>query len=493
MNPDVKARLRQLPAVTALLEHEEVQGWLAGVPRAVVVAVVQAAVGEARDALVSGRVTEVPSVEELVGRAEALLVRESLPPLRRVINATGIVLHTGLGRAPLGPDAIEALVDGARGYCNLEYDLETGRRGKRQTHVAERLARCTGAEAGTVVNNNAAATLIILNTFARGQEAIVSRGQLVEIGGSFRLPNIMEASGAVLREVGATNRTRLSDYEQAIGAQTGLLLRVHPSNYRIVGFTEEPEIGPLAELGHRYEKLVVDDLGSGVLVDLSKYGLPAEPVVADSIAAGADLVCFSGDKLLGGPQCGVIVGRRTLIHRIEANPLMRAFRVDKLTLLALDATLRHYVAPDEAVRQVPTLRMLTADTDELAGRARALQEQLSAALPGERFLVCSDVSFAGGGALPAQELETVVVEWRPAGCSLDAMQRLLREAEVPVVARVRDGAVCFDLRTLEGDDLEDLVASVAWANLEVGEGLPPDEDDGEPGPGEGISLPILDG
>ncbi len=459
----MKDKLRALPAVSVLLEHEEVRGWLAGVARATVVAALQEALDETRRGILEGTCAEPPPVEDLIGRAEELLVQEALPSLRRVVNATGIVLHTSLGRAPLCDAALEALVEGARGYCNVEYELDAGRRGKRQAHIAARLARLTGAEGATVVNNNAAATLLILNTFARGREVIVSRGQLVEIGGSYRLPTIMNASGALLREVGTTNRTRIRDYEEALSDDTAILLRVHTSNYKIVGFTESPTIADLAELAHRTGKLAVDDLGSGSLLDLTQFGLPAEPVVTESIAAGADLVCFSGDKLLGGPQAGLIVGRQELIRRIETNPLMRTYRVDKLTLLALEATLRHYAEAEEAAAKVPTLRLLTASTDQLAERARQLCGQLAAALPDEQFLVCSDVGFAGGGALPAAELETVVVQWRPTGASAEAVVAALRRAEEPVVARIREDAVCFDLRTLAPEDFEPVVAAAEWA------------------------------
>jgi L-seryl-tRNA(Ser) seleniumtransferase len=311
-----------------------------------------------------------------------------------------------------------------------------------------------------VVNNNAAATCLILQTFAAGREVVVSRGQLIEIGGSFRLPAIMEASGAKLHEVGTTNRTRVGDYESALNDRTAMLMRVHTSNFRVVGFTEDVPIGSMAELAHRFGLIALDDLGSGVLLPAADLGLRDEPSVSDSLAAGADLVCFSGDKLLGGPQCGVIVGKKPLIDQIEANPLMRTYRVDKLTLLALEATLRHYVDPEDALAHVPTLRMLTATTDELADRAGKLVERLTAVLPDEHFYVCSDVGFAGGGSMPGHELETVVVQWRPSATTVDAMAAALREAEVPVIARIRDDALCFDARTIRETEFDDLVESV---------------------------------
>lgn len=466
MTPQTKKLLRSLPSVSTLLEHEEVREWLNGLPRASVVSAVQTAVTEAREAIISGQLSEPVDAQELLARAEQQLLEQSVPSLRRVINATGIILHTGLGRAPLSDAAVEALVDGASGYCSLEYELQTGKRGRRTTHVADLLTLITGAEGATVVNNNAAATLLILRTFAAGREVIVSRGQLIEIGGSFRLPDIMRASGATLREVGTTNRTRISDYEEAINDRTAMLLRAHPSNFRVVGFTEEVAIDAMADLAHRFNLIAVDDLGSGALLDLSEYGLPEEPCVRDSLAGGADLACFSGDKLLGGPQCGVIVGREDLIDQLNGNPLMRTYRIGKLTLLALEATLRAYLDPDDAFSQVPTLAMLSAPTEGLADRAGKLSEQLKEALPDEDFFVCSDVSFAGGGTLPTCELETVVVQWRPARTSAESMAAALREADVPVIARIRDDAICFDLRTLREPDFEILIASVSAAEWE---------------------------
>ncbi len=481
MSPNTQQLLRSLPSVSTLLEHDEVKDWLHGLPRSAVVTAVQDAIAATRKAIVDGAVQGPVDVHQVLARAEEELVRRSTPSLRRVINATGIVLHTGLGRAPLSDAAIEAIVDGASGYCNLELDLATGERGHRSAHVDKLLRAITGAEAATVVNNNAAATFLILHVFASGKEVVVSRGQLIEIGGSFRLPDIMQAGGAFLREVGTTNRTRVSDYECAINEKTAALLRVHTSNYRVVGFAEDVAIGQLVELAHRRHLLAIDDLGSGVLFDQRSVALPDEPSSAASIGAGADLVCFSGDKLLGGPQCGVIVGSKHLIDRLNAHPLMRTYRVDKLTLLALEATLRHYQDLDDAMASVPTLAMLRASADELAGRARCLQQELAHALPGEQFFVCSDVGFAGGGSMPAEELPTVVVQWRPSHRSVAEAVAELRQADVPVIARVRDDAIFFDLRTLRPVDFESLVASVSSVVF----------DDGDETPREGTPLPLL--
>ena len=418
------------------------------------------AIQSTRDDVLAGKLREEIDIEELLAKAEEELVQRTMPSLRKVINATGIVLHTGLGRAPMCETAIDSVMEGINGYCNLEYDLESGRRGKRNTHVSDLLASLTGAEAATVVNNNAAATLLILQVMAAGKEVIVSRGQLIEIGGSFRLPEIMQASGAILREVGTTNRTRLTDYSEAIGENTAALLRVHPSNYRVVGFTEETPIDELAQLAHEHDLVAIDDLGSGALIDFAQYNLPAEPCVRESLDAGADIACFSGDKLVGGPQCGLIVGKQEFIDRINRSPLMRTYRVGKLTLLALEATLRQYLDPEDAVENIPTLMQLSETTESLAVRGQILVKQLEAALPGEHFYVGSDVGYAGGGALPAKKLETIVVQWRPEHASTEDTAVALRDADIPVIVRIRDDAICFDLRTIPETEYEDLVASV---------------------------------
>lgn len=467
MTAKTKELLRSLPSVTSLLENEEVCDWLRELSRTTVVESLQAAVDRARDAILEGSLDENHSIEDILADAEEEILQRSTPSLRHVINATGIVLHTGLGRAPLSDAAIEAIAEGAGGYCNLEYDLEEGKRGKRHEHVVDQLVSLTGAESATVVNNNAAATLLILQTFAAQREVVVSRGQLIEIGGSFRLPDIMRASGAILREVGTTNRTRASDFEAAINEQTSLLFRAHPSNFRVVGFTEEVAIGTLAKLAHERDLLAVDDLGSGALHDLTDLGLPDEPCVRNSIESGADLVCFSGDKLLGGPQCGIIVGKQELIERINANPLMRTYRVGKLTILALEATLRSHTDHTTACTEVPTLAALAMSQEQLAKRAAKLTEQLDAQLPGEQFLVCSDVAYAGGGAMPDREIPSIVVQWRPLRASAAEMTQALRQADIPVIARIRDDAICFDLRTVRDADFEPLVEAISSAVWET--------------------------
>ncbi len=466
MTPEQQERLRAIPSMTDLLKEPVVQAWLKHASRPAVVRAIRDAMEPVRARILAGDPQERGDVGTILQVAEDLLWNRRMPAVRRVINATGVVLHTGLGRAPLCQAALNAINEAAAGYCSLEYDLDTGRRGSRTRKLARLICELTGARAALVVNNNAAATLLILNTFAQGREVIVSRGQLVEIGGSYRLPSILQAGGAVLREVGTTNRTHLCDYEEAINDRTALLMRVHTSNYRISGFVHTTPFAQIAELAHRAGLLAVDDLGSGALYDLAPLGLPAEPYARESLAAGADLVCFSGDKLLGGPQAGLILGRPDLIEKIEANPLARCCRVDKLTKLALEATLRHHEDPAEARREIPTLAMLALDTDALAERALALCELLQRAVPTEHFYVCSDMSCAGGGSLPGHELPTVVVQWRPERRSVDAVLTALRHAEIPVIARARDDGICFDPRTIRDNEERELamiVAAVAFA------------------------------
>ena len=461
MTPEQQARLRELPSVDDLLSEDEVGEWIRAGSRTLAVESLRDALDALRQRILDGEEAAPVDRQTVLEVAEDIFARRSVPSLRRVINATGIILHTGLGRAPLCADAVEAIVEAAGGYCNLELELDSGRRGRRERHVENLIRRVTGAEAGVVVNNNAAATLLILNTVATGREVIVSRGQLIEIGGSFRLPDVMSASGARLREVGTTNRTRLSDYESAVGDNTAALMHVHTSNYRITGFTEETPIDQLVGLARRFDLVAIDDLGSGALVDVTALGLPAEPVAAVSIEAGADLICFSGDKLLGGPQAGIIAGRKELIDRIKANPLMRTYRTGKLTLLALEATLRQYIDPEQAVENIPGLAMIAVDTDALAERARTLCSLLERNVPDGSFYVCSDTAYVGGGSVPTAEIPSVGVQWRPRRVKLSEAARLLRDGDVPIVARVHDDAICFDLRTITEDDFEELAAGVA--------------------------------
>jgi L-seryl-tRNA(Ser) seleniumtransferase len=473
--------LRKLPAVDHLLNLPAVVGLLDDYPRGEVVYVVRAVLDERRAALRTGQgvAIDVPAL--------ALAIRQRLyqrahPNLRKVINATGIVLHTGLGRAPLAEEALAAITEVAAGYCNLELDLETGRRGDRHAHLRDLLRELTGAEDALVVNNNAAATFLALNTLAAGREVIISRGQLVEIGGSYRLPDIIAAAQCRMIEVGTTNRTRIGDYERALNENTAALLRVHTSNYRVVGFTESASLAELVALAKRHNLAMLDDLGSGLLVRGLPLAAPQvtepraagdtragpdvletsdEPSVLDSIAAGADLSLFSGDKLLGGPQAGIIVGRADLIRALHKNPLARTFRPDKLTLAALEATLRLYRDPDTLMRRVPTLRLLARPLEELRQMAERLAQVISQSLPDASVQALPDHSEAGGGSLAAVPFPTCVVEVRLVSPVAEAVAEGLRRRDLPIICRVRDGALVFDPRTLEPDDAEHIPAALA--------------------------------
>ncbi|MCH7872612.1 MAG: L-seryl-tRNA(Sec) selenium transferase, partial [Planctomycetes bacterium] len=412
--------LRDLPSVDHLLKQPAISNLLDEFPRSELVRAVRKAVDACRQAIVSGRACRA-DVPDLALAVRQTLYERSRPNLRRVINATGIIMHTGLGRAPLATEAIEAITDVAAGYSNLELNLETGKRGDRHAHVKELLCELTGAEDALVVNNNAAATYLTLNTLAKGREAIISRGELVEIGGSYRMPDIMAAADCRMVEVGATNRTRIGDYERAITDATAVLLHVHTSNYRILGFVHSPTLSELAELGQRQRLIVIDDLGSGLLADIDAATAdedgnqdPAppewdEPSVLESVLAGMDVTLFSGDKLLGGPQAGIILGRRELTERIRANPLMRTFRPDKMTLAGLEATLRLYRDPETLRRKLPVLRMLTARPSALRPLAEDIEQRIARMVPSMKVDCRPDSSLAGGGSLPTVEFPTWVV------------------------------------------------------------------------------------
>jgi L-seryl-tRNA(Ser) seleniumtransferase len=384
--------------------------------------------------------------------------------LREVINATGVVIHTNLGRAPLSTDAIRA-IQNAAGYCTLEYDLATGRRGKRGESVENLLIEITGAEAAIVVNNCAAAAFVVLTVFAKGGDAIVSRGELVEIGGDFRIPDVLAQSGATLKEVGTTNRTKLTDYENAIGENTKVVMRVHPSNYKIVGFTDKPSLADLAELSHRKGVLLYEDAGSGALLDLGKFGLRDEPLISRSISDGADIVTFSGDKLLGGSQAGIIVGRRGLIEQIRKHPLYRALRVDKLIYAALEATLESYLRED-AETSIPVLRMLSLQKKELEIRMRSFAERLRDSIgktDASMIEIIPGESVVGGGSAPAVRPETMLLAIDHPTISCDDLEMKLRSAETPVITRIENGKVLIDLRTVqegEEDRLIEMLVSV---------------------------------
>ena len=445
--------LRVLPSIDECIRAATADPALSRFAHGYVRLLVRQAQAALRSAITSGASGPVPAREALLAeivRIASAAAAADEPLMKPVINATGVVLHTNLGRALLAEPAIEAVIRAARAPVNLEYDLASGGRGDRDSLVEEELCALTGAEAATVVNNNAAAVLLALNSIADGREVIVSRGELIEIGGSFRIPDVMGRSGARLREVGTTNRTHPGDYASAIGPDTAMLLKVHPSNYRIVGFTAEVGLAELVEIGNAHNLPVIEDLGAGALIDMQLYGLAREPVVADRIAAGAAIVTFSGDKLLGGPQAGLIVGRRDLVARLKANPMRRALRCDKLTLAALAATLRLYSRSSDLESVLPTLRILRrtpAELESLAIRARApLLERLGPDFTVEVVVSASEV---GSGALPAQEIESRALRIVHRDHSPDSIAAMFRRARPPVIGRITNGAFHLDMRTVE--------------------------------------------
>jgi L-seryl-tRNA(Ser) seleniumtransferase len=452
-------QLRQRPAIRALEARFGAEA---------TVGALRAAAAEARRALASGAGAEV--VGGIEQAAETQLAAAFRPSLAPVINATGVVIHTNLGRAPLAAAAIERVADVARGYSSLEYDVEHGARGRRDVHAEGLICRLTGAEAAVVVNNNAAATMIVLAALAAGREVIVSRGELVEIGGGFRVPDVMAQSGATLREVGTTNKTRAADYASAVSDRTALILRVHPSNFRIEGFTERPDLAELVAIGKKFNVPVAEDLGSGNMAGTdpgpdpgthpgTHPGTVPDPTVRATIAAGVDLCCFSGDKLLGGPQAGIIVGRRAPIDRIRKHPLMRALRVDKMTYAALEATLAEYVA-GRAQTTVPVQRMLTMTAIEIHARADAVANAIRSN-KGWRADVTDGASAIGGGSAPGVELATWLVAIEKAGTTPDGLETALRRLTPPIIARIERDRVLLDLRTVLPEQDSALLACIA--------------------------------
>ena len=432
--------LRDLPSVEQLLQQADLL--IREYGRPLTLDALRFILGEARARFQSNPGTNLPTNDEILTQAETHLTSWTASTLRPVINATGVILHTNLGRAPLSKATIAAMKEAAENYSTLEYDLEKGQRGSRLLHAEAILQKRTGAEAAVVVNNNASAVLLVLSALANKKRVIISRTQLVEIGGGFRVPDVMKQSGAKLVEVGTTNKVRLSDYKEALEEPTALVMRAHRSNFRIVGFTEEPELKAVADLAHQANVFVVDDLGSGALLDTAKYGLAHEPTVQESLAAGVDLVCFSGDKLLGGPQAGIIIGKKVLIDKIKKHPLARAVRADKTCLAGVSATLLHYLK-DEAERDVPIWRMMALTPEQVRARADAWREALGM---GE---VVSSESTVGGGSLPEESLPTYVLALNVR--STDTFQKRLREADPPVIARVENDTILFDPRTVLDD------------------------------------------
>jgi L-seryl-tRNA(Ser) seleniumtransferase len=463
MGKDKQSLFRRLPGVDSLLEQDVLKKAAAENPRDLILRAVHTVLDQLRIAIGEGReiLQEELSQENVAIRAVKELERISRPSLRPVINATGVIVHTNLGRSLLGEKVLRKFKALSGGYSNLEYDLEEGKRGSRYVHVEDLLKELTGAEAAMAVNNNAAAVLICLDTLARGREVVVSRGQLVEIGGSFRIPDVMRKSGARMVEVGTTNKTHLQDYEQVIGSDTALLLKVHKSNFQIVGFTEDVPMKDLVALGNRYGLPVMEDLGSGSLVDFSKYGLVQEPTVQETLAQGADLVTFSGDKLLGGPQAGIILGRKNLVDDIRKNQLARALRIDKLTLLALEETLRLYRDERRAVREIPTLRMMLGSYGEMVRKVERLLK-LIGNVRGPAFSIATagGNSKAGGGALPLLELPTRLLCLVPGEMDARLMEKRLRSFDPPIITRVEKERVLLDVRTIQSRELRAVAEAV---------------------------------
>ena len=447
---ELNSLFRLIPKVDQFLERPAVADWIPRVGREFVVAEIQQLLNEVRDGIRrnpdgAAETTDIERLERVLG--ENLQAR-LIPGLRAVINATGVILHTNLGRAPLSAAARKSISDLSGRYANLEYDISEGCRSQRDKTIQPLFREILGCEAVTIVNNNAAAVFLILNTLAQGREVIVSRGELVEIGGSFRVPDIMTQSGAILREVGATNKTHLSDYENAITPDTALILRVHPSNFRMTGFTARPELDELAELSRRKDIPLVEDIGSGCMIDLRPYGIPDEPLVRESLDAGVKLICFSGDKLLGGPQAGIIAGEEKLVSRIRKNPLMRACRVDKMTYGALQATLESYRF-GRAQEEIPVLRMISMPLDIIMRRAQNFAKRLRAVLPEDvRASICAGNSVIGGGSCPGCVLPTALVALESDRVRPDVLESRLRAGNNPVVIRVENDRALIDLRTV---------------------------------------------
>jgi L-seryl-tRNA(Ser) seleniumtransferase len=447
--PKISGRLRSVPSIDRVLNTPTADVVLARFDRELVKHTVRAVLDELRRSLAAGHNHIAPSADEVMALALTRIEQELPLRMRRIVNATGVVLHTNLGRAVLAPEAITAVETAASGAVNLELDADSGKRGSRDDLVTDDLRTLTGADAATVVNNNAAAVLLALNTLAEGRQVIVSRGELIEIGGSFRIPDVLAKSGAKLREVGTTNRTHARDYEAAVGDDTALLLKVHTSNYRIVGFTSDVSLTELVAIGRAHGLPVMEDLGSGALIDLSAHGLPKEPLVSERLALGVDLVSFSGDKLLGGPQAGILVGRRDLIDRINRNPLKRALRCDKLTLAALAATLRLYRTSPDLRQSLPTLRCLTRPLEEMTAIGEAAVPLLRQTL-GVEFeieLIDSEGEI-GSGALPVESLPSKAIAITSQTMGEDAIATMFRRSEPPVIGRIHAGRFLLDLRTI---------------------------------------------
>lgn len=450
---DKKELLKSLPKIDVLLEKDEIKS-IKDVSRNIVVEALRETIDLYRKNILSDKIKSY-SVDDVIKDILASIKKKSSMHLKKVINATGTVLHTNLGRAVMAESAVNAVIDITKGFNNLEFNLEEGIRGSRYSHVEDLLCKITGAEAAIVVNNNAAAVMLALSTISKGKEAIVSRGELVEIGGSFRIPAVMEQSGAKLVEVGTTNRTHVWDYENAICEETGCILKVHQSNYKILGFTQQLDVEDFVEIGKRTGIPIIEDIGSGTFIDLSKYGLTYEPTVQVSVKKGIDVVTFSGDKMLCGPQAGIIVGKKKFIDEMKKNQLTRALRIDKMTLAALEATLRLYLDEEIAVKEIPGLNMLTKNASDLKKDAQRLAKSIRSKVGDKAEVkVKSDYSQVGGGAMPLEAIDTYVVTISPKNKKSIDIERQLRHAEIPIVTRLYKDTIIIDVRTLFEDDFK---------------------------------------
>ncbi|MGK0466049.1 MAG: L-seryl-tRNA(Ser) seleniumtransferase [Clostridium sp.] len=445
--------LRNLPKIDELLQEGEIKEQLSSNIRVLVLDSLRESIEFYRRGILNNEI-ESFTKQQVITSSIKLLNKKNSPKLREVINATGIVVHTNLGRSLLAKSAIENVINVSKNYNNLEYDIEKGKRGSRYSNIEDILMKTTGAEAAMVVNNNAAAVMLVLDTLCREKEAIVSRGQLVEIGGSFRVPEVMKFSGAKLVEVGTTNRTHLYDYADNITENTGVLLKIHTSNFKIIGFTQEVSIEELVKLGNEKDIPVVEDIGSGVLIDYSKYGFQYEPTVQESIRKGLDVVTFSGDKMLGGPQAGIIVGKKKYIDKMKKNQLTRALRIDKMNLAALEGTIHHYLEEAEAIKNIPTLRMLLCPITELKKRAQKLKRKLQNKTDKFTFTIALDYSMVGGGSMPTEKMETYVIKIKSDLFTAMQIEEGLRMNKVAIIVRINNNEVVMDLRTLFQEDYE---------------------------------------
>ena len=458
--------LKRIPQVQEVLKCECISSLEESLPHSLLSDCVRSEITALRASILAGENPEF-DIESVAQGARSRTLAFMAPSLRRIINATGVVIHTNMGRSVMCPQAIEAVEDVIKGYSTCEYDTNKMQRGSRHNHYERLICAITGAEAAIAVNNNAAAVVLVLSEFAAGHEAIVSRGELIELGGSFRIPDIMDQSGATMVEVGTTNKTHPHDYERAITENTSMMLKIHKSNYQVIGFTKNVSLTELRDISHAHEKetghkvLVFEDQGSGSFVDLERYGARKEPTVAQSLAEGADLVSFSGDKMLGGPQCGIVVGRKELIDRLKKNPLARVVRLDKMTLAALEGTLRCYLQGEEAINSIPTVRMLSEDADTVRVRADKLKAMIEERIePGKADIeVVPEISRAGGGSLPMYDIDTFAVAIKPvAGSTQECDKFLVQQCPVPIVARIAHDAVIVDPRTLLDEEEMEAVA-----------------------------------